>query len=91
MLSRELVSLLHHQSWSVIIKCALTVCFGVCLAKYALDNLRKEKGLVSKAVAAKKKADKKADISAESAQSKALDEQIKEQETKTKDVTSQAD
>ena len=53
--------------------------------------MRKEKGLVSKAVAAKKKADKKADISAESAQSKALDEQIKEQETKTKDVTSQAE
>jgi hypothetical protein len=30
-----------------------------------LDNLRKEKGDVSKAAAAKKKADKKADISEE--------------------------
>lgn len=42
-------------------------------AKYTLDNMKKEKGIVSKAAAAKKKADKKADISAEQAQSKALD------------------
>jgi len=36
--------------------------------------MRKQKGDISKAVAAKKKADKKADISAEQVQSKALDE-----------------
>ena len=48
--------------------------FGACLAKYALDTMRKNKGDISKAVAAKKKADKKADISAETAQSKALDD-----------------
>ena len=40
---------------------------SVASAKYALDNMRKEKGDISKAVAAKKKADKKADISAEQA------------------------
>jgi len=56
-----------------------------------LDQLRAEKGKVSKAVAAKKKADKKADISAEQAQSKALDDQIKEQEQKTKDVVLQTE
>ena len=64
MLNRELVSLLNHKSWSVN-KCALTVCFAAWLAKYTLDNLRMEKGLVNKAAGAKKKADKKADISAE--------------------------
>jgi len=48
--------------------------FGACLAKYELDGLRKQKGDISKAVAAKKKEDKKADISAETAQSKALDD-----------------
>ena len=35
------------------------------LAKHKLDGLRKQKGDVSKAVAAKKKADKKANIAAE--------------------------
>lgn len=53
--------------------------------------MRKAKGDISKAVGAKKKADKKADISAEQAQSKALDEQIKEQEIKTKEVVEQAE
>lgn len=60
-------------------------------AKYTLDNLRKEKGIVSKSVAAKKKEDKNADISAESAASKALDSQIAEQEQRTKDVTAQTE
>ena len=46
--------------------------------------MRMEKGKVSKAAAAKKKADKKADISAEQAQSKALDEGIKNQEEITR-------
>jgi len=66
---------------------------GNCLfaAKYALDNLRKEKGLVSKAVAAKKKLDKNADISAEQAQSKALDEDIAKQDQNTKDLVAQTD
>jgi len=52
--------------------------------KYDLDTMRMEKGKVSKAAAAKKKADKKADISAEQAQSKALDEGIKNQEEITR-------
>lgn len=66
------------------------LCISI-VAKYSLDNLRKEKGLVSKAVAAKKKADKKADISAEQAQSRALDDQIKEQELLTKEVVSKTE
>ena len=69
----------------------LTLILAPLLAKYNLDQLRAEKGKVSKAVAAKKKADKNADISAEQAQSKALDDQIKEQEQKTKDVVLQTE
>ena len=34
-------------------------------ARFTLDNMRKEKGDLSRAVAAKKKADKKADIAEE--------------------------
>ena len=60
-------------------------------AKYTLDNMRKEKGDISKAVAARKKADKKADVSDLTSQSRGLDEQIKQQEQKTKDIVAQTE
>ena len=46
-------------------------------ARFTLDNMKKEKNDLSRAVAAKKKADKKANIAEEQKQSKALDESIK--------------
>mmetsp|Transcript_7134 Transcript_7134/g.9934 ORF Transcript_7134/g.9934 Transcript_7134/m.9934 type:complete len:376 (+) Transcript_7134:51-1178(+) len=60
-------------------------------AKYQLDNMRKEKGDISKQVAATKKADKKADVSELTGKSRGLDEQIKQQEQKFKDITSQTE
>ena len=48
--------------------------------------MKKEKNDLSRAVAAKKKADKKADIAEEQKKSKALDESIKAQEQATKDI-----
>ena len=53
--------------------------------------MKKEKGDISKAVAAKKKADKKADITEETAKSKTLDEGIKAQEATYKDAAAQAE
>ena len=63
-----------------------------CFCRTAEDETRRakeEKNKISKAVGAKKKADKKADISAEQAQSKALDESIKVQEVKYKELETQ--
>lgn len=48
--------------------------------------MKKEKNDLSRAVAAKKKADKKANIEEEQKKSKALDESIKAQEQATKDI-----
>ena len=53
--------------------------------------MRKQKGDISKAVAAKKKADKKADVSDLTAQSRGLDDQIKQQEQKTKEIIGQTE
>mmetsp|Transcript_330 Transcript_330/g.453 ORF Transcript_330/g.453 Transcript_330/m.453 type:complete len:133 (+) Transcript_330:230-628(+) len=53
--------------------------------------MRKEKGDISKQVAATKKADKKADVSELTSKSRGLDEQIKQQEQKFKDITSQTE
>ena len=64
----------------------LIVFASIYVARHTLDNLRKEKGDISKAISAKKKADKKANIEEESKKSKALDEGIKAQELATKEI-----
>ena len=84
--SVELVSATIMNQFGV-----LTCVICVTTAKYTLDNLKCEKGKISKEAAARKKADKKADISDLTGKSKAFDQQIAEQEEQTKAVDSQTE
>lgn len=73
--SKEQVSLILRKVWSVrSTRIWAPNSVNSIPAKYALDEMRREKGMKSKEVAARKKADKKADVSDLAAASKGLDE-----------------